>query len=91
MTPDDQIRQMFVEAVQDEEADELLVKIAAEAMLEKLAKKRADGRMGWWTTNASNADLEASLRWHVDKGDMADVLNIAAMIMVRRKLYGSAA
>lgn len=91
MTPDDQIRQMFVEAVQDEDADELLARLAAEAMLEKLAKKRADGRMGWWTTNASNADLEASLRRHVDKGDMADVLNIAAMIMVRRKLYGSAA
>lgn len=91
MTPDENIRQMFVEAVQDEDADEILARLAAEAMLEKLACKRADGRMGWWTTSTSNSALLDSLRRHVEKGDMADVLNLAAMIMVREKLYGDAA
>lgn len=91
MTPDDNIRQEFIEAVQDEEADELLVKYAAEAMLERLAKKRADGRLGWWTTNASNAELKSYLLKNVGEGDMADTLNLAAMILLREKLYGDAA
>ena len=91
MTLDDNVRQQFVEIVQDEDADELLVRLAGEAMLAKLAKKRADGRMGWWTTNADNRHLKAMLEAHVAKGDMVDVLNLAAMILVREKLYGEAA
>jgi hypothetical protein len=88
---DENVRQQFVEIVQDEDADDLLVRLAGEAMLAKLAKKRADGRMGWWTPRADNAQLKAMLAGHVAKGDMVDVLNIAAMILVREKLYGDAA
>lgn len=88
---DEQVRQQFVEIVQDEDADELLVRIAGDAMLAKLAKKRADGRMGWWTTNADSSELREMLERHVAKGDMVDVLNIAAMLLVRDKLYGETA
>jgi hypothetical protein len=56
---DENVRQQFVEIVQDEDADDLLVRLAGEAMLAKLAKKRADGRMGWWTTNTDSTQLLA--------------------------------
>lgn len=88
---DENVRQQFVEIVQDEDADELLVRLAGEDMLAKLAKKRADGRMGWWTTSADNRQLRLMLEAHMAKGDMVDVLNLAAMILVREKLYGEAA
>jgi hypothetical protein len=88
---DENVRQQFVEIVQDEDADQLLVQLAGEAMLNKLSKKRADGRMGWWTTNTDSGELRTMLERHVEKGDMVDVLNIAAMILVRQKLYGEAA
>jgi hypothetical protein len=38
-----------------------------------------------------HAAARRCLSEHVDKGDMVDVLNIAAMILVREKLYGEAA
>jgi hypothetical protein len=88
---DERVRQQFVEIVQDEDADELLVKLAGEAMLAKLARKRADGRMGWWTTNTTSGELRSMLVEHIGKGDMVDVLNIAAMLLVRQKLYGESA
>ncbi len=73
----------------DEAADEILVKMVGEAMAAKLRKKRAEGRGGWHSSVTEiDASLMDSLRDHVDKGDMIDVINLAGMIHVRRELYG---
>jgi|CXWL01.1.fsa_nt_gi hypothetical protein len=79
----------FISALADEKADAMLVDLAGKAMTEKLAKKRLDGRGGWHQPKPEiDADLRASLREHVDKGDMVDVINLAAMLHVRSEIYG---
>jgi len=74
---------------EDKIADYLMVEQAKEAMLNKLAKKRAEGRGRWHhATLCSNQYLIKCLKDHIDKGDMVDVLNLAAMILARQELYG---
>lgn len=68
----------------DEMADANLVQYAHRAMEQKLALARSKGRGGWWNADECPvALLREMLRSHVDKGDMRDVLNLAAMIYVR--------
>ena len=66
------------------EADEFMVNLAGTMMKEKLSKARDKGRGGWWDKEQCSIDsLKHLLKEHVEKGDMIDVLNIAAMIQVR--------
>ncbi len=81
----------FAHSFDDEEADALLVEIASLEMQAKLEKKRDEGRGGWHTPEANNAALLKMLKAHVSKGDMVDVMNLAAMIHIRRALYGDRA
>lgn len=69
----------------DEEADNCLVELAQDAMTEKLKIARNKGRGGWWSTECDTGDLLEMLKAHVDKGDMRDVMNIAAMIYFRQE------
>ena len=65
-------------------ADDKLVRHAADAMREKLKLARVRGRGGWWNSDECTIDdLRSLLREHVEKGDMRDVLNLAAMVYVR--------
>lgn len=65
-------------------ADDRLVRHAANAMREKLQVARVKGRGGWWNGEECTIDhLRSLLRDHVEKGDMRDVLNFAAMVYVR--------
>lgn len=79
--------QLFINTLPDELADALLVNVAAAAMRAKLGKKRGDGRRGWHTSDASDAELRRMLVEHCAKGDPVDVMNIAAMLYVRSQLY----
>lgn len=63
--------------------DDELAKSAMEAMQEKLKIARSKGREGWYRENCNTDDLKDMLKEHVDKGDMRDVMNIAAMIYYR--------
>lgn len=70
--------------IHDMRADYRLVDYARRAMQEKLAVARDKGRGGWWNPEQCDIDeLRRMLREHVEKGDMRDVMNIAAMIYVR--------
>lgn len=61
-----------------------LVRHAANAMQEKLQLARVKGRGGWWNSDECTIEhLRTLLREHVEKGDMRDVLNLAAMVYVR--------
>ena len=65
-------------------ADDKLVRHAADAMREKLKLARVRGRGGWWNSDECTVDdLRSLLREHIEKGDMRDVLNLAAMVYVR--------
>ena len=70
----------------DEIADERLCGYALGAMKEKLAVSRAKGRGGWWDAErCSISFLKELLVEHVQKGDMVDVMNLAAMIYAREQ------
>ncbi|HCV04096.1 MAG TPA: hypothetical protein DG048_15730 [Pseudoalteromonas sp.] len=67
----------------DEQMDNELVSSAKKAMEEKLEIARQKGRGGWWTEDCQTEHLKKMLNEHVTKGDMRDVMNIAAMIYYR--------
>jgi len=67
----------------DEFMDTELSSFAKQAMDEKLEITRNKGRGGWWTKDCSTEQLKQMLREHIDKGDMRDVMNLAAMIYYR--------
>ena len=90
-TPNNNLLNAFVMRQTDEKADEILVDMVRHEMTEKLEKKRAQGKGGWFGPNCSNAFLHELLSEHLHKGDMVDVINLAAMILAREKLYGETA
>jgi hypothetical protein len=70
--------------VAEEIMDQRLCDAARAAMREKLEKKSGQGRGGWWDrSRCSTGHLRQLLREHLEKGDMVDVMNFAAMIYVR--------
>lgn len=69
--------------------DDIAAEAFAEAMKDKLSKKRAEGRGGWDDKEAcSNEFLSRLLREHVEKGDPVDVANLAMMIHQRGEKIG---
>ena len=69
----------------EDRADRELVSFTQKTMRDKLDAARLKGRRGWWKQNeCSMENLENSLHSAIAKGDMADVINYAAMIQVRR-------
>ena len=85
-------QELFIEATDNETAENLMIMSISKAMLDKLKKKRDQGRSGWYQLHViKNEKLLGMLKNHVDKGDMVDVLNIAAMIYTRSELYGDMA
>lgn len=72
--------------------DDKAVDRFAAAMKVKLAKKRDEGRGGWWdNAYCNNRELSAMLREHVDKGDPLDVGNLAMMLHQRGERIAPAA
>lgn len=70
----------------DELMDEELVYTASLAMEEKLDIARTKGRGGWWSEDCCTENLRQMLKEHVEKGDMRDVMNLAAMIYYRESV-----
>lgn len=68
----------------DEIMDDRLCHFAYGAMKEKLEVAREKGRGGWWDADRCSLEyLRSLLVEHVEKGDMVDVMNLAAMIYAR--------
>ena len=67
----------------DEFMDNELANSAKRAIEEKLEIARQKGRGGWWSTDCDTDSLKQLLVEHIEKGDMRDVMNIAAMIYYR--------
>jgi len=65
--------------------DDLLVNHAGMHMRTKLDAAREKGRGGWWNPDECSIEyLKDLLYEHLAKGDMRDVMNLAAMIHIRR-------
>ena len=65
-------------------ADDRLRSYARMAMKDKLEIARLKGRGGWWNANECSIEtLRRMLSEHMEKGDMVDVMNFAAMIYAR--------
>ncbi|HEB94362.1 MAG TPA: hypothetical protein ENI94_13060 [Gammaproteobacteria bacterium] len=70
--------------ITEQSADDRLVAYAAIAMKEKLRVARLKGRGGWWNPDECNIEqLRHMLQEHLEKGDVVDVMNFAAMIYAR--------
>lgn len=63
-----------------------MIGFAAREMDIKLTQKRKEGRGGWFRSECSETELIDMLHEHIQKGDMVDVLNLAAMILAKREL-----
>ena len=86
----------FIVATDNESADSHLVEFIAHEMTNKLRVMRLDGRRGWYTAGCSNKQLHEYLKEHlakteVDPEQMIDVINLAAMIFARTKMFGKTA
>lgn len=65
-------------------ADDKGVRLFSEAMRDKLAQKRGEGRGGWDNKDECSAEyLSELLRKHVEKGDPVDVANFCMMLHQR--------
>lgn len=65
------------------QADEVGVEVLASAMKQKLHRKRAEGRGGWYDSSCTGEYLSKLLREHVEKGDPVDVANFCMMLYNR--------
>ena len=73
------------------EADALLIEFASHEMSNRLCTQREHGFHGWHGPNCTNQDLIERLKKNLEKGDLIDVLNLAAMALAREHLYGESA
>lgn len=69
-----------------EEKDEGMLRVIGSAMQRRLAEARAAGRTGWWTDQASDADLKQRLQAQIEAGQYLDAVLYAAMLHVRQHL-----
>ncbi len=74
----------------DREADDLLLECIHHLMSSRLTEQRESGFGGWHTEKCSNEDLEARLKKNLGEGDMLDVINLAAMIHLRKIMFPDA-
>lgn len=73
----------------EEFMDCLLTNIAKRAMSEKLELSRNKGRGGWYEDSCSVETLKQMLLEHIEKGDMVDVMNFAAMIYAKETMFAA--
>lgn len=66
--------------------DDHLSDLTALAMKEKLSIARSKGRGGWWMDDCTIEKLKSMLAECIAKGDMIDVINIAAMIYAKEAI-----
>ena len=87
-----ELQRQMIAAMPDVKADELLVQEATKKMAAKLKKTRAKGRGSWHGVTCKNSDLWLMLQNQMlNERDPVDIMNIAAMIAVRKDLYGEKA
>jgi hypothetical protein len=85
--PDEKLLLTFVVQAKPGDADNLLVEFAHYEMRERLKVQRERGYYGWNTAQCENADLKERLLKNVERGDWIDVINLAAMLLARTRMF----
>lgn len=77
----------FVINARAEDADGTLVEFTAHEMRQRLREQREKGFSGWNTPQCTNDNLMHRLVKNLEKGDLIDVINLAAMLLARQQLF----
>jgi hypothetical protein len=77
---------LFINALPDNIADDLMVSSMAEQMYGKMGYNRMEGKAGWHTTQCSTEDLKLMLKNLVAKQDWIDVAIVSSMLLIREQL-----
>lgn len=77
----------FVVNARSEDADGILVEFTAQEMRKRLNEQRKRGFTGWHTPQCTNENLLQRAKANLEKGDLIDVINLAAMILARKQLF----
>lgn len=84
---DKRLIQHFISRCPAEVADELLLEFATYEMRQRLTDQRNNGFSGWNTSRCENEALKKRLLKNLEKDDFIDVLNLAAMLLARQRLF----
>ena len=76
----------LAESVGDKVIDERLVGYSTLAMRYQLEQERQEGRTGWYKAECSTNMLKAQLAEQAAKGNMVNVMNLAAKIYAKEAL-----
>jgi len=85
--PDENLVMEFLVEAKSNHADAVLVRATEYAMSVRLKEQRDNGFFGWNTPQCENSDLLDRLKKNLEKGDYIDVINLAAMILAREKMF----
>jgi len=85
--PDENLVMEFLMEAKSSHADSVLLRSTEYSMSVRLKEKRDSGLSGWNTPQIENKDLLARLRKSLEKGKYIDVINFAAMILAREKMF----
>ena len=85
--PDEKLLLAFVIQAKPSDADNLLVDFATYEMRARLQRQRNYGWCGWNTAQCNNEDLKKRLLKNAGSGDWVDVLNLAAMLLARSRMF----
>lgn len=85
--PDENLVMEFLVEAKPNHADSVLVRATEYAMIKRLKEKRNAGFFGWNTPQVENSELLNRLRKSLGKGAYIDVINFAAMILAREKMF----
>lgn len=77
---------LWICAVDNKTADDMLIRQALQEMGARLHESRDKGRTGWHYPNVDPADLKQALLSNLERGDYVDVMNLAAMLHIKRIL-----
>lgn len=87
--PDENLVLAFIVRMPGQKADELLTEFVQHEMTKRLTEKRNEGYSGWNTSDSrcENSLLRERLLKNVEKGNWIDVINLAAMLLAREKMF----
>ncbi len=85
--PHEDLVMEFIVHTTPEKADSALLRFTEYEMRTRLNEQRVKGFTGWNTPQCENSDLMKRLKKNLEAGDYIDVINLAAMLNAREKIF----
>ena len=77
----------FITQANAEAADRILVEFTGYEMRKRLEEQRSKGFSGWNTAQCENENLKNRLLQNAKNDDWIDVINLAAMLLARERMF----